>query len=102
MPCGHQNLVEEKHRPECNASLGFKGHAGVKKGSFRGKLLRNVVRPSNVANATEHYAAAGALVYTTKIMESVCVCVCVYVNSLKKVSPHQEKMAIPQKQTIRK
>ena len=34
------------------------------------------IGPSNVANATKHYAAAGALVYTTKIRESVCVCTC--------------------------
>ena len=46
-------------------------------GSTRGQL--KCVGPSNVANATEHYAAAGALVYTIKIMESVCVCMCVCV-----------------------
>ena len=46
-------------------------------GSTRGQL--KCVGPSNVANATEHYAAAGALVYITKIMESVCVCICMYV-----------------------
>ena len=51
-------------------------------GSTRGQL--KCVGPSNVANATEHYAAVGALVYITKISKSgwVCggvyVCVCVY------------------------
>ena len=43
-------------------------------GSTRGQL--KCVGPSNVANATGHYAAAGALVYITKISKSVCMYVC--------------------------
>ena len=46
-------------------------------GSTRGQL--KCVGPSNVANATEHYAAAGALVYT-KIIESVYMYVYMYVR----------------------
>ena len=34
---------------------------------------KKCVEPSNVPNATEHYAAVGVLVYITKIMESVCL-----------------------------
>ena len=41
-----------------------------------GTIAKKCVRPSSKANAAEHYAAAGALVYITKIMESVCVYVC--------------------------
>ena len=75
----------------------------VLQGSTRGKLFRNAIwlpgvmrvqpegnclemrraracgGPSNVANATEHYAVAGALVYTTKISKSVCMYGCMYV-----------------------
>ena len=79
-------------RPECYALMGskvFQGSAGVNQrqiclkchmatmGSTSGQL--KCVGPSNVANATEHYAAAGALVYITKISKSGCVCVCVHV-----------------------
>ena len=45
----------------------------VIRGQPEGNCLEMRVGPSNVANATEHYAAAGALV------ESVCVYVCMYV-----------------------
>ena len=61
---------------------GVKGHAGFSWGQSKVKLLRNalwllgvirgqpegnclemrILDPSNVANATKHYAAAGALV----------------------------------------
>ena len=65
-------------RPECYALMGskvFQGSAGVNqrqiclkchmatRGQPEGKL--KCAGPSNVANATEHYTAAGALVYIT-------------------------------------
>ena len=37
--------------------------------------MRKVIKE---ANAAEHYAAAGALVYTTKIVESESMGVCMY------------------------
>ena len=65
-------------RPECNALMGqssFWGQPevkllrnaiwllGVRRGQPEGNCLE-MRRPSNLANAAEHYAAAGALVTT--------------------------------------
>ena len=54
-------------QPEANLRKMSYGYQG----STRGQL--KCVGPSNVANATEHYAAAGALVVIEKEIQGVCV-----------------------------
>ena len=57
MPCGHQILVE---RTPDQSVMHWWGQRS-RKGQL-GKIAYKCVRPSNEANAAEHYAAAGALV----------------------------------------
>ena len=95
MPCGHQIWLKGPHtRVLCID--GVKGLAGISWGQPEVKLLRNTIwllgvirgQPEgnylemcraikcsqcyrtliNVVNATEHYAAAGALVYLKKVL----------------------------------
>ena len=61
MPCGHQILVE---RTPDQSVMHWWGQRSCK--GQLGKIAYKCVRPSNEANAAEHYAAAGALVYNKK------------------------------------
>ena len=70
MPCNHQ--IWQKEPPDQSVMHQWvKGHAGVSWGQPEGNCLE-MRKPSNVANATEHYAAAGALVYINKFAMFVC------------------------------
>ena len=70
VPCGHRILVE---RTPDQSVMHWWGQRSCK--GQLGKIAYKCVRPSNEANAAEHYAAAGALVLLK--YQSLCMCVCI-------------------------
>ena len=71
MPCVHRVLVE---RTPDQSVMHWWGQRSCKGqlGSARGRIASKCVRPSNNANAAEHYAATGALVENKNCRHLVC------------------------------